>query len=203
MASLCYPAASTMKVYTYIGDAIVFLFHTGDHVRLVRSFYSHHMLLVEVLSKTHIRVIHYTSANPNDRIVAATPECLQCALGGLACTGGKNIFVQGFTMVREEEVALDPIKENVQIVTYGDKMPVFSPAEAIRRGRKRIGEQDYHFFNNNCETIIHEILTGKSESWQGDCAKLVTLIGAGVILGIGIGVVLTLGGVEAMYISFV
>lgn len=185
-----------MKVY--IGVAIVFLFHTGDHVRLVRSFYSHHMLLVEVLSKTHIRVIHYTAADPNDRIVAATPECVQCACAGLVCTGGKNIFVQGFTMVREEEVALDPIKENVQIVTYGDKIPVFSPAEAIHRGRKRIGEQDYHFFNNNCETLIHEILTGKSESWQGDCAKLVTLIGAGVILGIGIGVVLTLGGVEAM-----
>ena len=101
---------------------------------------------------------------------------------GLAGIGGKNIFVQRFTMAREEEVALDPIKETVQIVTR----PVFSPAEAIRRDRERIGEQDYHFFNNNCETLIHEILTGKSESWQGDCAKLVALIGAGVILGIGI-----------------
>ena len=157
------------------------------------------MLLVEVLSKTHIRVIHYTAANPNDRIVAATPECMQCALAGVTCTGGKNMFVQGFTMVREEEVALDPSKEKVQIVTYGSKLPVFSPAKAIHRGRERIGEQNYHFFNNNCETLIHEILTGKSESWQGDCAKLVTLIGAGVIFGVGIGVALTVGGLEAVY----
>ena len=157
------------------------------------------MLLVEVLSKTHIRVIHYTAANPNNRIVAATPECMQCALAGVTCTGGKNMFVQGFTMVKEEEVALDPSKENVQIVTYGSKLPVFSPAKAIRRGRERIGEQNYHFFNNNCETLLHEIFTGKSESWQGDIAKLVTLIGAGVIFGVGIGVVLTVGGLEAVY----
>lgn len=174
------------------------MFHTGDHVRNVKTAYSHHVLVVKVVSKTHLLVIHYTAGDPNK--VADIPDSMQAAgvsSLGVVFSSGSGSAVQGVAMVIEEEIELDPTTETVEIITYSAKIAVYPADKAIRRARTKIGEQAYHLFNNNCESFVNWALTGEAESKQGDFAK-VTLIGAGAAVGIGIGVALTVGVLRAL-----
>lgn len=84
------------------------MFHTGDHVRNVKTAYSHHMLVVEVVSKTRLLVIHYIAGDPNK--VAGIPDSMQ-ATGvsslGVVFSSGSGSAVQGVAMVIEEQIELD------------------------------------------------------------------------------------------------
>lgn len=119
------------------------------------------MLVVEVVSKTCIQVIHYRTAD------------------------------HGKAVVCEEMIILDPSVETVEVITYSAKTDMYSAAEAISRARSRVGEEEYHLFNNNCESMVNWALTGEAISKQGCCAKLVLTVC--IAAGIGIGFVITVG----------
>ena len=156
------------------------------------------MLVVEVVSKTRLRVIHYTAGDPNK--VAGIPDSMQAAgvsSLGVAFSSGSGSAVQGVAMVIEEVIELDPTTETVEVITYSAKTCVYSADKAIHRARKKVGEQAYHLFNNNCESFVNWTLTGEAESKQGDFAKI-ALIGAGAAVGIGIGVAVTVGVLRAL-----
>lgn len=120
------------------------------------------MLVVEVVSKTRIKVIHYRTAD------------------------------HGKAVVCEEEITLDPSSETVEVITYSGKTDTYSAAKAISRARSKVGEEEYHLFNNNCESMVNWALTGEAISKQGDHAKIV-LTGVGIAAGIGIGFAITVG----------
>lgn len=153
------------------------------------------MLVVEVISKTRLRVIHYTAGDPNK--VAEVPDSVQAAgvsSLGVAFSSGSGSAVQGVAMVIEEVVELDPTTETVEIITYSAKTSVYSPDKAIERARTKIGEQEYHLFNNNCESLVNLALTGEAESKQGDFAKIVLAgAGAGAAVVFGVGAAVTVG----------
>ena len=125
------------------------------------------MLVVEVVSKTCIQVIHYRTAD------------------------------HGKAVVCEEEITLDPSSETVEVITYSGKTDTYSAAKAISRARSKVGEEEYHLFNNNCESMVNWALTGEAISKQGDRAKIV-LTGVGVAAGIGIAFAITVGIVRAL-----
>lgn len=125
------------------------------------------MLVVEVVSKTCIQVIHYRTAD------------------------------HGKAVVCEEMIILDPSVETVEVITYSAKTDMYSAAEAISRARSRVGEEEYHLFNNNCESMVNWALTDEAISKQGCCAKIV-LIGVGIAAGIGIGFAITVGILRAL-----
>jgi len=120
------------------------------------------MLVVKVVSKTRIKVIHYRTAD------------------------------YGKAVVCEEEITLDPSSETVEVITYSGKTDTYSAAKAISRARSKVGEEEYHLFNNNCESMVNWALTGEAISKQGDRAKIV-LTGVGIAAGIGIGFAITVG----------
>ena len=122
------------------------------------------MLVVEVVSKTYIQVIHYRTAG------------------------------KGKAVVCEEVIILDPPIETVEVITYSAKTDMYSAAEAISRARSKIGEEEYHLFNNNCESMVNWALTGEAISKQGDRAKSV-LIGVGIAAGIVIAFAITTVGI--------
>ena len=143
------------------------VYDTGDHIRRVNATYSHHMLVVKVVSKTRIKVIHYTTAD------------------------------HGKAVVCEEVIILDPASETVEVIRYVTKTSEYPTSEVIRRARSKIGEEEYHLFNNNCESMVNWALTGEAISKQGDRAKIV-LTGVGVAAGIGIAFAITVGIVQAL-----
>ena len=156
------------------------------------------MLVVEVISKTRLRVIHYTAGDPKK--VAGVPDSVQAAgvsSLGVAFSSGSGSAVQGVAMVIEEVVELDPTTETVGIITYSTKTSVYSPDKAIERARTKIGEQAYHLFNNNCESFVNWTLTGEAESKQGDFAKI-ALAGAGLAVVFGVGAAVTVGVLRAL-----
>ena len=147
------------------------------------------MLVVEVISKTHLRVIHYTAGDPNK--VAGIPDSMQAAgvsSLGVAFKSGSGSFVQGVAMVIEEVVELDPTTETIEIITYSAKTCVYSADKAIERARKKLGEKAYHLFSNNCESVVNWALTGEAESKQGEFAKIALTGAGGAAVGIAVGV---------------
>ena len=162
------------------------------------------MLVVEVLSKTHLQVIHYTAGDPSKGI----PDSMQAAgvsSLGVAFSSGSGSAVQAVAIVIEEEIKLDPTTEIVEIITYSAMTFVYPAEKAIDRARTKIGEQAYHLFNNNCESFVNWALTDEAESKQGDRAK-VALLGAGAVgagvagaaVGIGVVVAVTVGVLRAL-----
>ena len=149
------------------------------------------MLVVEVLSKTHLQVIHYTAGDPNKGI----PDSMQAAgvsSLGVAFSSGSGSAVQAVAIVIEEEIKLDPTTEIVEIITYSAMTFVYPVEKAIDRARTKIGEQAYHLFNNNCESFVNWALTDEAESKQGDVAKI-AMAGAGLAVLFGVGAALTVG----------
>ena len=149
------------------------------------------MLVVEVISKTRLRVIHYTAGDTNKGI----PDSMQAAgvsSLGVAFSSGSGSAVQAVAKVIEEEIELDPTTEKVEVITYTAMTSVYSADKAIERARTKIGEQAYHLFNNNCESFVNWALTGEAQSKQGDFAKI-AMAGAGLAVLFGVGAALTVG----------
>ena len=156
------------------------------------------MLVVQVVSKTRIIVIHYTAEDSSKG--ATMPKSAQetgVSGLGLMFSSGSGSSVQGVAAVIEEEITLDPTSDTVEVVRYNIETYVYPASKAIRRARSKIGEQEYHLFNNNCESMVNWALTGEAISKQGDNAKIV-LTGIGVAAGIGIGFAITVGILHAL-----
>ena len=145
--------------YRYFFNNITYLIKlfSGDHIRVDRGLYHHHMLVIEVIDKYTVLVIHYSSPSG--------PEGKQL--------GGKNIIL-------EEEISFEGI--GIELVSYRDNVQLFKSGKAIANARSRLTEMDYSVFSNNCESFVNWALTGEDVTDVGNALAT----GAGVAVGVGV-----------------
>jgi len=134
----------------------------GDHIRIRKMVYHHHMLVIRVIDpyRKIVRVIHYSDPEED------STEKAMAKISG--------------QILEEEEVIWKPIT----LAVYKDHVDVFKPREAIRRARSRRGETEYELLSNNCESFVNWALTDEDVTDQGKAVKT----GASAAVGIGLGV---------------
>ena len=122
------------------------------------------MLVVEVI-RGEIKVIHYTTSTSSKT---------------------KKALFSGSNIVMEEVLQ---ISEKIERVQYLDHVGVYSPKDAIKRARSRVGEQDYSVFFNNCEALVNWAVTSKDVTDQGTAAAVLgATVGVGVVAAAAYGV---------------
>ena len=152
-------------------------------MRVKRSLYNHHMLVVEVVGSTILKVIHYTDPTEANSI----PEAAQAT--GNAITASSTVASSGFSraaQVVEGIVRVHPEREIVELLEYPEGVALYTKHRAVRRAKEKIGEQEYNLFFNNCESFANWVITDKRASEQGDAAAIgvgVAAVGAAVIVG--------------------
>lgn len=70
--------AHALLVY-YSGTTVVIMFYInfiGDHVRIVKSVYDHHFVVLEVLDETYLTVVHYNAKEALDSFLIFPEICL-------------------------------------------------------------------------------------------------------------------------------
>lgn len=137
---------------------------SGDHIRIKRFLYNHHMIVVEVHDDEWVTVIHYT--------------------------GGRNRSVPSSFSAKRRASIIEERKKfsggeisKLEILTYHGDINVFPPTEAICRARSRKGEEQYNLFFSNCENFVNWALTDKKLSAQGDKAFVATSTSTGTAAG--------------------
>ena len=158
----------------------------GDHVMEESPFGYWHHFIVEKVRPNFAWVIHKTGDGET----------------GLRSLGESNPTIKA-EVVRTRFV-LEP-NQVVYRVEYTADFPVvvdgkvhFSPDEAVRRARKRLGERDYNAFTSNCEHFCRDCKAGKPESYQvydvlWTFGKLLFVALQGIVGGIVFIVVVTTG----------
>jgi hypothetical protein len=74
-----------------------------------------------------------------------------------------------------EEVTLSgfAVGHPIHVVEHADGQ--YSPAQIVERARSRVGEQNYHLLNNNCEHFCNWCVSGLSQSAQTECPLAIPL----------------------------
>ena len=149
----------------------------GDHVKVHRHNYDHHLLVVKVVNDEELQVIHYTEGDERPRFrdrfrwPPRRPD-----LGKIA---------EEVCKINSADVTVLSFKNHPE--------KLYSAEEAFERARKRLGENRYGLFVNNCEHFVNWALTGVEGSSQVDAVKeagkdfLVTSLRVGVFLGPTVG----------------
>ncbi len=146
-----------------------------------RAGYYHHMLVVRVMDDTTLQVIHYSGdsggASRGSVVVSSTVASSE---------------------VLEGEVDVFPERQTVELLEYpeGVALYMYTGHRAIRRARDKVGEQEYNFFINNCDSFVNWVITNKKVSGQGQKAAVGTGTTAAIgALLMGLGVASALGGI--------
>ena len=151
--------------------------HVGDHVRVKRLVYNHHVynhhaLVVKVIDDTTLLAIHYTSSDSlNSKEASST-----VASSGFSETA--KVF--------EIEMKVDPEEDTIELLEYSEGVALFTGEKAVERARDRIDEKNYNLFTNNCECLINWAITGNNVSKQGENGM--KLIAGATAIGVGVGV---------------
>ncbi len=170
----CFYLCLFVQSYESLSEVLVLI--TGDHMRIVRSIYDHHMVVIEVIDETHVKVVHFNNKRIYDFFLRF-PNAVITFNNFAAIIGALFKFGILFPAeIREQEIAIDADGEEVQVLEYGKGEVVFSREEIVRRARSEVGSRDYNLFWNNCESIINWLIIGRPVSKQGEKAALVGLV---------------------------
>lgn len=111
----------------------------GEMFRLSgHNVYRHHMIVVEVISRTRLRVIHYSKA----------------ANAGRAT-------------ITKEDIVIDPSNDVIYRINY-DRDESYTGQDAIDRALKRADETSYNLLFNNCESFCTWVKVNKNKSSQAE-----------------------------------
>ena len=154
---------------------VLYLYITGDHIRVVYTFYDHYMLVTEDYNgDERLKVIHYTGAFDS----RLSSKISSASVSG-STKGRGGIIKEDLEDIAEKEL---------EVLTYKSPTKPYPTDDAIRRARTRLGENKYNAFFNNCETFVNWALTGEGKSAQGSKAAAGT-IGTSMLAAGGIGAV--------------
>lgn len=155
--------------------------YVGDHIRRLEGVYDHHMLVVQVLDESHLRVIHYTTTD--DYVDGKSNDS---SLVAVASTGTSSGASAG--EVRENIIEVDLAQEKIEKLEYPPGVAKYTGREAIKRARTRLGETGYSLLFNNCESLVNWAITVKNATNQGDAGVVAGgLLTAGVTGAVGYG----------------
>ncbi len=148
-------------------------------MRVQKSLYNHHMLVVEVVGYSTLKVIHYTESTEANDI----PKAVQAT--GHAITAAATAMSSGFCMmakVVEAIVCVHPEREIIELLEYPEGVAIYTKHRAVRRAKEKRGEQEYNLLFNNCESFANWVITDKRVSEQGQTAAAIG-VGAAVVVG--------------------
>ena len=150
-------------------------------MRVIKTMYNHHMLVVEVVNATKLKVIHYTGGHGGESL----PESFQAT--GLGVTTSSSSGFCTIAKVIEEELSIIDLT-NVELLKYPGKLAKYTGQAAISRAEEKIKEAKYHLLFNNCESFVNWCITDLKYSNQGEkAAENIAGVAAvgGVAAGIG------------------
>lgn len=157
-----------LKCYVFFGTI-------GDHIRIHKGVYDHHLLVVEVINSTELIVIHYTENEDHDG-----DKVVKGASASSSLTGSKR------GIVKEETTNEDPTEKKVELLEYAEPgVAIYTGQEAIERARGRVGETNYSLLKRNCESFVNWVITDREETNQGELGTAAAVVG-GLALGIGV-----------------
>ena len=158
------------------------LFSIGDHIRERGCVYDHHMIVVEVIDKTTVKVIDYSnhdagSSRSSTLSFGSTSGLFSGSSASSGFHSGNSSSWPSYGgsthKVQEYIKTINPELIHVEILIYSDSNDKYGPSERIERARKRLNETKYNLLSNNCETFAHACCIGKEVSMQ---AKKVTCV---------------------------
>ena len=170
------PFAPPKHIHPHLQYNVKTIYHLselkpGDHIKVNRDKYDHHLLVVKAVSDEKVHVIHYGGGDEGPRIRFKWPPTRP-----------------DMGMIVEEECGINPGK--VTVLTFKDPpATLYSPEEAFERARTRLGERRWELFTNNCEHLVNWAFTGVACSSQQDASKevgkdfLETAVKIGVVAG--------------------
>ena len=113
------------------------------------------------------------------------PQYLVLTHDGIDCGDGKVVeYSKEHQTIREITLEEFSLGRPVSFVRYDTCL---EPAAVVSRARSRVGEKDYHLFDNNCEHFATWCKTGQHRSRQVDAAggavgAAATTLAAGIIM---------------------
>lgn len=160
MRSRC--ACPSVKVF-FVSSVV------GDHIRIRKLFglYYHHMLVMEVIDDSTIRVIHY---NGNAEANVADAARFFSSASGMGSGPIAKVQQEVKTFTASELSMLE-------VLRYPSSFEVFD--DPIERALSREAETDYRLFGNNCESFANWSCIGHNVTPQGARAHN-SLVGVGM-----------------------
>lgn len=180
----------------------------GDHIRVDRGVYHHHMMVVSVVSADKVTVIHYTGVENLEKAASETEGCDAGSSMAVASSFSSFSFSGGQPLgeIKEETLPISP--HQVQVLDYNDKSQVkYSVDDSLKRARTRLGEKKYNVVTNNCEHLVNWAKTGVAQSSQSQAGGRAALRGfeegweAGKKEGFGWGVLVGLASAANSYMK--
>ncbi|XP_019854348.1 PREDICTED: uncharacterized protein LOC109583439 [Amphimedon queenslandica] len=169
----------------------------GDHIRVYKTLYYHHMLVVRVIDKRTVLVIHYTGPEKDEEQGQYGP--MQAA----AVAGTASSLLLAPTdksapraMIIEEPVTFDLSVQILEQLEYEPGVAINTGEKAVARARERLGETDYNLLFKNCESFVNWAITTREETNQGEMGTFGLIAGGLTLLAAGLGV-----GAAAYYAS--
>lgn len=161
--------------YPIYGFHLYSLNCSGDHIRVHRKVYYHHMMVTKVIDKSHLRVIHYTGGDESGKEVVKAVSSHNC----------KAEIVETIREIKKSE--------EIELLRYKNGEDIYTPREAISRARSRLGEKDYNLVTNNCECFINWAYTDRDVSGQVEKVKVGVTVGGAVLGGLALGAAAAIG----------
>lgn len=121
------------------------------------------MLVIEVVSETAIRVIHYTGGveNRDKGETSGFTSATSFSVLGIGRGGeGTGVIAEEVINVKPEDLKC------LELLQYTDDVTPFPPDKSIQRARERLNERNYGVFHNNCECFVNWAVIDKAISYQ-------------------------------------
>ncbi len=126
----------------------------GDHLKVSRGAYTHHGLYLG-----NGKVIHYSG-----KVISSSSS------------SGSSSQV--------EEISLDEFCNESKYLVVDHPHRKYSPKKSIQRARKRLGEERYNIYWNNCEHFVNTCVDGAHASSQVKIGTAAILLATDVGLAV-------------------
>lgn len=134
------------------------------------------MLVIEVVSETAIRVIHYTGGVENRKEGGEASGFTSATSFSVLGIGRRG---EGTGVVAEEVINVKPEDlKCLELLKYTDDVTPFPPDKSIQRARERLNERNYGVFHNNCECFVNWAVIDKAISYQVVDGAVASVMGA-------------------------
>ena len=155
----------------------------GDHIRVYKTLYYHHMLVVEVIDRKTLVVIHYTGpekAHEDQESAAAVSTASSFLIAPTDRTAPRAKII-------EETFPINPSSEFLELLEYEPGVAVNTGHKAVTRARTRLDEEEYNLLFKNCESFVNWAITTREETNQGELGTAGIILGGLALLGVGVG----------------
>ena len=179
---ICKGAPAPPQSYAYVLCTFLAI---GDHIRVYRTLYYHHMLVVKVIDRENLLVIHYTGPEKahyceDQELAAAVSTASSFLIAPTDRTAPKAKVIEGI-------FTINPSSKFLELLEYEPGVAVNTGHKAVTRARTRLDEEEYNLLFKNCESFVNWAITTREETNQGEIGTAGIILGGLALLGVGVG----------------